>query len=74
MLNRCLLVVMVNRTIVIRNYTVLQKYAHIGLKQNVLISITPDVITRLPDKVAFACIHVVGRFLKDFSEVRRGFS
>ena len=51
-------------------YTVLQKYAHIGLKQNLLRSITLDIITRLLDNAAFVCIHVVGRFSKDFSEVR----
>ena len=58
-------------------YTVLQKYAHIGLKQNLLRSITLDIITRLLDNAAFVCIHVVGRFSKEFSEVRglrsRGF-
>ena len=52
-----------------RNYTVLQKYAHIGLKQN-LRSTTLDIITRLRDNAAFVCVHVVGRFSKDFSEVR----
>ena len=55
----------------------MQKYAHIGLKQNLLRSITLDIITRLLDNAAFVCIHVVGRFSKDFSEVRglrsRGF-
>ena len=58
-------------------YTVLQKYAHIGLKQKLLRSITLDIITRLLDNAAFVCIHVVGRFSEDFSEVRalrsRGF-
>ena len=58
-------------------YTVLQKYAHIGLKQNLLRSITLDIITRLLDNAAFVCIHELGRFSKDFSEVRglrsRGF-
>ena len=52
------------------NYTVLQKYAHIGLKQNLLRSITLDIITRLLDNAAFVCTHVVERFSKDFSEVR----
>ena len=52
------------------NYTVLQKYAHIGLKQNLLRSITLVIITRLLDNAAFVYIHVVGRFSKDFSEVR----
>ena len=59
-------------------YTVLQNYAHIGLKQNLLRSITLDIITRLLDNAAFVCIHMVGRSSKDFSEVRwlksRGFS
>ena len=58
-------------------YTVLQKYAHIGLKQNLLRSTTLDIITRLFDNTAFVCIHVMERFSKDFSEVRglrsRGF-
>ena len=58
-------------------YTVLQKYAYIGLKQNFLRSITLDIITRLLDNAAFVCVHPVGRFSKDFSEVRglrsRGF-
>ena len=47
----------------------LQKYEHIGLKQNLLRSITLDIITRLLDNAAFVCIHMVGRFSKDFSEV-----
>ena len=38
---------------------------------------TLDIITRLLDNAAFVCVHVVGRFCKDFSEVRglrsRGF-
>ena len=51
-------------------YTVLQKYAHIGLKQNLLRSITLDIITRLLDNAAFVCIQVVGGISKDFSEVR----
>ena len=59
------------------DYTVLQKYAHIGLKQNLLRSTTLDIITRLLDNAAFVCVHVVGRLSKDFSEVRglrsRGF-
>ena len=58
-------------------YTVLQKYAHVGLKQNLLRSITLDIITRLLDNAAFVCMRVVERFSKDFSEVRgsrsRGF-
>ena len=58
-------------------YTVLQKYAHIGLKQNLLRSATLDIITRLFDNAAFVCVHALGRFSKDFSEVRglrnRGF-
>ena len=52
------------------NYTVFQKYAHIGLKQNFLRSTTLDIITRLLDNAAFVCVRVVGRFSKDFSEVR----
>ena len=59
------------------DYTVLQKYAHIWFKQNHLGSITLDIITRLLDNAAFVCIQVVGRFSKNFSEVRgsrsRGF-
>ena len=58
-------------------YTVLQKYAHTGLKQKLLRSTTLDIIIRLLDNAAFVCVHVVGRFSKDFSEVRglrsRGF-
>ena len=54
-------------------YTVLQKYAHIGLKQNLLRSTTLDIIAN----AAFVCVHVVGRFSKDFWEARwlrsRGF-
>ena len=57
--------------------TVLQKYAHTGLKESLLRSITLDIITRLLDNAAFVSIHVVERFSKDFSEVRgsrsRGF-
>ena len=60
-----------------RIYTVLQKYAHIGLKQNLLRSTTLDIIAILLDNAAFVCVHVVGRLSKDFSEVRgsrsRGF-
>ena len=52
-------------------YTVLQKYAHIGLNQNLFRSTTLDIITRLLDNASFVCVHVVGRFSKDFSEVRR---
>ena len=40
-------------------YTVLQKCALIGLKQNVLRSTTVDIITRLLDNTAFVCVHVV---------------
>ena len=58
-------------------YTVLQKYAHIGLNPNFFRSTTVDIITRLLDNAAFVCVHVMGRFSKDFSEVRglrsRGF-
>ena len=43
-------------------YTVLQNYAHIGLKQNLLRSITLDISTRLLDNAAFVCIHVVEDF------------
>ena len=50
-------------------YTVLQKYAYIELEQNLLRSITLDIITRLLDNAAFVCVHPVGRFSKDFSEV-----
>ena len=46
------------------------KYAHIGLKQSLLRSITLEIITRLLDNAAFVLIHVVERFSKDFSEVR----
>ena len=54
----------------ILSYTVLQKYARIALKQNLLRSITLDIITRLLDNAVFVCIRVVERFSKDFSEVR----
>ena len=50
-------------------YTVLQKYTHIGLNQNFFRSITLDIMTRLLDNSAFVCVHVLGRFSKDFSEV-----
>ena len=50
-------------------YTVLRKYAPIGSKQNLLRSTTLDIITRLLDNAAFVCVHVMGRFSKDFSEV-----
>ena len=50
-------------------YTVLQKYAHIGLKENLLRSTALDIITRLLDNAAFLCVHVVGRFSEDFSEM-----
>ena len=57
-------------------YTVLQNSAHIGLKQNVLRSIIPDIFTRSLDNAVFVCVHVIGRFSKDFSELhglrRRG--
>ena len=53
-----------------RNFTVLQKYVHIRLEQNLLRSTTFDIITRLLDNAAFVCVHLVGRFSKDFSEVR----
>ena len=46
------------------------EYANIGLKQNFLRSITLDIITKLVDNATFVCIHVVGRFSKDFSEMR----
>ena len=52
------------------NYTVLQKYAHIGFNQNLFRSTTLDIVTRLLDNAVFVCVHVVGRFSKDFSEVR----
>ena len=52
-----------------KTYTVLQKYVHIGLKQNLLRSTTLDIITRFLDNAAFVCVHVKGRFSKDFSEV-----
>ena len=52
------------------HYTVLQKYAHIGFKQNLFRSITLDIINRLLNNAAFVCVHAVGRFSKDFSEVR----
>ena len=62
-------------TTIVRFYTVLQKYAH--MKQNLLRSTTLDIITRLLDNAAIVCVHVVGRFSIDFSEVRglrsRGF-
>ena len=52
-------------------------YPHTGLQQNLLNSITVDIIPRLLHNAAFVCIHVVGRFSKDFSEPRglrnRGF-
>ena len=58
------------------DYTLLQNYVHIGLKQNLLRSITIDIITRFLENPAFR-IHVVGRFSKDFSELHgyrsRGF-
>ena len=42
----------------------LQKYAHIGLKQNLLRSTALHIITRLLDNAAFVCVHMVGSFLK----------
>ena len=57
---------------VVVHYTVLQKYEHTQLKQNLLRSVTLDIITRVFDNVAFVCIHVVERFSKDFSEVHDG--
>ena len=50
-------------------YTALQKYAHIGLKQNLLRSTTLDIIPRLLDNAAFVCVHVVGRFSEGFLEL-----
>ena len=59
------------------DYTVLQNYAHIGAETKLLRAITLDIITRLLDNAVFVCIHVVGRFSEDFSELRglrsRGF-
>ena len=52
-----------------KHYTVLRKYAHIGLKQNFLRWTSHDIITRLLDNAAFVCVHLVGKFSKDFSEV-----
>ena len=54
---------------VISFYTVLQKYAHIGLKQNLLRSTTLDIITRLRDNAAFVFVDVVGSFSENFLEV-----
>ena len=51
-------------------YNVLQKYSHIGLKKKLLRSTNVVIITRLVDNAAFVCLHTVGRFSKDFSEVR----
>ena len=51
-------------------YTVLQKYANTGLKQNLLKSITLDVITRLLDNAAFFFIHVGGGG-EDFLKISR---
>ena len=51
-------------------HTTLQKYAHVGLKQNLLRSTTLDIIPRLLDNAAFVCVHVVGRFSEDFLELR----
>ena len=58
-LNKC------NHSFIQRVYTVLQKYAHTGLNQNLFRSTTLDIITRLLDNAAFVCVHVVGRFSKD---------
>ena len=59
------------------NYTVLQKYADVGLNENLFRSTTLDIITRLLDNAAFVCVHLVRRFSKDFLEMRvlrsRGF-
>ena len=61
-------------TDIFNDYTVLQKYAHIGLKQNLLRSTTLDIITRLLDNAAFVCVHVVRRLSKDLCGLRsRGF-
>ena len=47
------------------------------VEEKLLRSTTLDIITRLLDNAAFVCVHVVGRFSKDFLEVRglrsRGF-
>ena len=51
-------------------HTELQKYVNIELKQNLLRSITLDIITRLLGNAAFVCGDPVGRFSKDFLEVR----
>ena len=51
-------------------YTVLQKYAYIGLNRNLFRLTTLDIITRLLDNAAFVCVHLLGRFSKGFSEVR----
>ena len=51
-------------------YTTFQKYAYIGLKQNLLRSTALDIIPRLFDNAAFVCVHVVGRFSEDFLELR----
>ena len=48
----------------IKLYTILQKYAHIGLKQNLLRSTTLDIITRLLDNAAFICVTWWEDFLK----------
>ena len=45
-------------------YTVLQKYAHTGLRQKLLRWTTLDIITRLLDNAVFVCVHPVGCFLK----------
>ena len=66
---RALFSVVVRTSNIFFTYTVLQKYAQIVLKQNLLRSTTLDIITRLLDNAAFVCVHVVGRFSKDFSEV-----
>ena len=52
-----------------QSYTILQKYTHIGLNQNLFRSITLDIITSSLDNAVFVCVPVVGRFSKDFSEV-----
>ena len=45
-------------------YTVLQKYADIGLNQNLFRSTTLDIIARLLDNAVFVCVHVAARFSK----------
>ena len=47
-------------------YTVLQKYAHIGLNQNLFRSTTLDIITRLLDNTAFQFVFV---WWEDFQKI-----